>query len=254
MQRLRLPDFAAAALLAAALFATGCATVQAPAPGAPPPAESEVRVPVVLVPGITGTALKDQSSGEPVWGLGRHLVGPRDGGYNLVRPLVDPLTETADDLVAGEVLRRVRLGPATKPVYGPIAERLTQHGFVEGDLHDPKPEQNYFPFAYDWRADNVLTAAKLRRTLDKLADVRGNGYAVDLICQSNGAHICRYLLKYGGMSLTEAEAGRDATPAPRFRIRKIILVGTSNGGSLRILREVHRGRKYLPVIGRTLQP
>jgi hypothetical protein len=34
----------------------------------------------------------------------------------------------------------------------------------------------------------------------------------------------------------------------------LILVGSSNGGSLRILREIHRGRKYVPVIGRWMRP
>ena len=61
------------------------------------------------------------------------------------------------------------------------------------------------------------------------------------------------MLKYGAESLERAESG-EARPSERFWIRKIILVGTSNGGSMRILREVHRGRKYLPLVGRTMQP
>ena len=37
-------------------------------------------------------------------------------------------------------------------------------------------------------------------------------------------------------------------------VEKLILVGTSNGGSIRILRELNRGRKYVDVIGRYWAP
>jgi hypothetical protein len=74
-----------------------------------------------------------------------------------------------------------------------------------------------------------------------------------LICQSNGAHICRYLIKYGGASLAEAEAGRAERPAS-IEVEKLILVGSSNGGSLRILRELDRGRSYVSLVGRKWQP
>ena len=63
------------------------------------------------------------------------------------------------------------------------------------------------------------------------------------MCQSNGERICRYLAKYGAATLEEAEAGRTA-PLPGIAIEKVLLVGTSNAGSLRILRELNRGRSY----------
>ena len=49
--------------------------------------------------------------------------------------------------------------------------------------------------------------------------------------------------------LEQAEAG--GTPLPKgIEISKVILIGTSNGGSLRILREMNRGRNYLGPFGR----
>jgi hypothetical protein len=76
---------------------------------------------------------------------------------------------------------------------------------------------------------------------------------VDLVCQSNGAHVCRYLAKFGDASLEAAEAGGTGPP-PELTIRKLVLLGSSNGGSIRILRELHKGRNYLPVIGRRFLP
>ena len=37
-------------------------------------------------------------------------------------------------------------------------------------------------------------------------------------------------------------------------MRKLILVGSSNGGGLRILRELDRGRNYISLIGRRWHP
>ncbi|MEM6794481.1 MAG: hypothetical protein AAF725_10905 [Acidobacteriota bacterium] len=207
---------------------------------------------MVLVPGITGTELRRRDAGEVEWGRGWNLISPHDGGYTLARPLSDPLNGPASDVEAGSVLEAVRLGPIRKEVYGPIFDLLEAHGYARGDLSSPNAENDFYAFGYDWRGDNVYAAQLLRERLEALAAERGGNLAVDLICQSNGAHICRYLLKYGGVSLSEAESGRGA--ALGFRIRKLILVGSSNGGSLRVLREIHRGRRYLPLIGRSLKP
>ncbi len=60
------------------------------------------------------------------------------------------------------------------------------------------------------------------------------------------------MLKYAGLSLEEAEAGAAARPG--FTIRRLVMVGTANGGALRILREMDRGRSYVPLIGRRIEP
>ena len=232
---------------------SGCATSTPPPPMLPSLAQRSPKVPVVLVPGITGSELRDRRTGELIWGLGKQIVSPHDGGYELVRPLSDPIDGPAHHVEAGDVLSSMHLGPLKKTIYGPIPDMLKKHGYVFGNFRSPTAEADLFTYSYDWRGDNIFAAAELRKRLEALADQRGDGFEVDLICQSNGAHICRYLLKYGGESLEQGEAG-NARPSERFRIRKIILVGTSNGGSMRILREVHRGRKYLPLVGRTMQP
>ncbi|MEM8994010.1 MAG: hypothetical protein AAGF23_04380 [Acidobacteriota bacterium] len=254
LSRFSLPCLATLFALCAAVLG-GCAHRSADSPvadAAPSPGTAAPTVPVVLVPGITGSELIDPETDKVVWGLGSNLIRPKDHGYTLVRPLTEPIAEAARDLRAGDVLSRVRLGPVKKEIYGPVFSFLEGAGYRFGDLEAPRPSDSLFAFAYDWRGDNILAAARLRQLLDDLADGWGDGYEVDLVCQSNGAHICRYLLKYGGATLEVAEAGR-AGPPERFRIRKLILVGTSNGGALRILREVDRGRRYVPWIGRRME-
>lgn len=233
------------------LLLGACAST-GPAPVSVPTLAAEPDIPVVLVPGITGARLRDPATGKLAWGNGARLVTPRDGGYSLALPLADPGVEKK--LEPDGVIEEIRLLWVRKPVYGPVANVLERHGYRRGDLRDPRPGDTLFLFAYDWRRDNELAVRRLFEGLENVRRARGvERLTVDLVCQSNGAHICRYLAKYGGAPFEEAAAGRAGLPET-LEIRKVILIGTSNGGSLRILREMDRGRRYVPLLGRKIQP
>lgn len=219
-----------------------------PEPPAPPPA-----TPVIFVPGVTGVVLRDVKTGEAAWGTGRNLLGPKDGGYGLAlsllrqdpgRPVLEPVGP----------IEEIGLFGVRKPIYGPIRTLLTGAGYVPGSLESPRPGETLFFFNYDWRRDLTEGAGRLRRQLEEFRRIRGSGrLEVDLVCQSSGAHLCRYLAKYGGVPLEEAAAGRGGLPA-MLAVRRLVLVGSSNGGSLRILRELDRGRRYVPLVGRRMRP
>ena len=241
---------AAACLAGLALAAAGCGTGHR-SPVLVPPGASLDLTPVVLVPGVTGTALEERQTGRLLWGDGRSLFLPRDGGYRLALPLGTGLDDP-DRLEPAFVLEEVRLGPLTEPIYSPVLDALAANGFTRGDLTDPRPDENLFAFAYDWRRDNTLSARVLLSRLEELARVKGKSpedpLEVSLVCQSNGAHVCRWLAKYGAATLEEAEEGVSGLP-PWLEIERIVLIGTANGGALRILRELDRGRSYVPFLG-----
>ena len=221
-----------------------------------PLATARPRTPVIIVPGTTGSMLRSTASGELLWGEGRHVLRPRDDGYALARPLALPLAAADPAIEPAAVIEEMRLfaGLVRKPIYGPVPEALERQGFQRGELTDPADGDDLFLYAYDWRSDNVLAAQRLGRRLESLAARHGDEpLAVDLVCQSNGAYICRYLVKFGLASLEEAEQGR-RIPLDGVSIRKLVLIGTSNGGSLRILREVDRGRTYVSGLGRRMAP
>lgn len=230
----------------------GCSGIRLPDPATlPPKVEILANEIVILVPGITGVMLRDRDSGEIVWGTGGNLLSPRDGGYNLTLPIggSGPLPS----LEPFAPIEEIRLGLFRKPVYGPIFELLEGAGYQRGELTAPNPNGNAFAFSYDWRGDNVAAAQRLAGQLEDLRTARGEAsLRITLICQSNGGHICRYLAKYGNASLEEALDGK-GSPPEGLEIEKIIFVGTSNGGSLRILQFMNKGRKYLP-FGRKLLP
>ncbi len=213
------------------------------------------KIPVVYVPGSTGTELRDRKTMELAWGRGRQLMQPRDDGYSLVHPIHRAPDSGESHLEPTRAIEKISLARLfNQEVYGPIIRMLEANNFQRGDLADPKPTDTAFLFAYDWRLDHRLAAVRLLEQLEKLRRVRGEErLTVDLICQSNGAYVCRYLMKYGGATLDQAEAG-EAQPPAQMNFRKVVLLGNSNGGSLRILREIHRGRIYIDFIGRKLQP
>jgi hypothetical protein len=211
---------------------------------------SSRRIPVVVVPGVTGSRLRNTASGEDVWGPARTFFGPKDRGHGLALPLRED-DEALDPLEPNGTIFQVRLLSWTKEVYRPLRKAFEQAGYRLGDLGRLAPDADLFFFAYDWRQDNLDTAERLHRALELLASGSSDP-RVHLVCQSNAARVCRWLAKYGGLSLEEAEAGR--LPARRYRITKLILVGASNGGSMRQLHELHSGRKYVPGIGRFLGP
>lgn len=215
-----------AALLAIALLALGCATAKAPAPMAAPPAEGPT---VVLVPGMTGSRLCDARTGELLWGDSTRLVRPWDGGYRLAVPL-----DGADDgIVPCGAIREMRVASWRKDIYGGLLDFLALNG------------RRVHVFDHDWRRDNVENARKLVAELERIDG------PVHLICQSNANYICRYAVMFGDVSAGEAERGARRTPD---NVEKLILVGTANGGAMRILRELNRGRQYIRLIGRRWRP
>jgi hypothetical protein len=236
----------------AAALVVACAALAACAPKAPvvlaPLRELETRTPVVLLPGTTGTRLADAETGRLVWGNGRSVFFPRDGGRSMALPIgLDPAA--ADDVVAAGPVTEIRVGFFKFEFYRKLIRLMEANGYRYGDLERPTPEDSFFIFGYDWRYGNASAARDLAARLQELRRVRGEDVLeVDLICQSNAGRVARYMIKYGGATLEEAEAGR-GRPPERIRVDKLILVGTDNGGALGILEELDRGRSYFPILG-----
>ncbi|MCP3959436.1 MAG: hypothetical protein GY719_16425 [bacterium] len=248
----RMPVLIACLVIVASVLA-GCSA-------APPPVlvalqQVERKTPVVYVPGSTGSKLRERATGELVWGEGRNVIVPHDDAYGLARPIGPAPSSAESRLEPTEAIREIRLaGIFGQKVYGPIVELLEANGYRLGDLGDPAAADTAFLFAYDWRLDHRIAAQRLLVQLEALRRARGEDrLEVDLICQSNGGYICRYLLKYGGATPEEAKGGA-ARPPEEIAARKVILLGNSNGGSLRMLREMHRGRGYVALVGRKMRP
>lgn len=241
------------ALLLAFLVLTSCGGRPAPFVD-PARVDIEKRV-LVFVPGITGSVLRDPLSGKVAWGVGRNLVGPKDGGHRLALPIGTATAITPGvHLEADGILESIRLLGLKKQIYRPLIDLFTANGYTLGDLESPREDEDLFLFAYDWRQDNIASAQRLAAALEELRLKRGvERLAIDLVCQSNGGTVCRWLSRFGGADLETVEAGQ-ARPPAGLDVHQVVLVGTANGGSLRTLREMTRGRRYVPWFGRRFEP
>jgi hypothetical protein len=208
---------------------------------------------VIIVPGLTGSKLRDPETGKVVWGNTARLLSPRDGGASLALPL-DPELREGAGLVPFDVIHRMNLGLTKIDIYGGLIDLLQDAGYRLGTLDDPRPEDTLFVVPYDWRLNNISIAADLVAKLERLKAARGGSeLRIHAICHSNSARIVRYAMKYGGASLDDAWAGRAGPPAG-IRVEKLLLIGTANGGSTNGFRNMHEGRSYAPLIGREFTP
>lgn len=191
-------------------------------------------VPVILIHGVLGSRLSDARSGVEVWpGSFTDLLF---SDFTELALEFDPQTlePLPDPLVPSGIFDRA----AGQDFYGAIIETLERAGgYVPGHLgRKPAPgRRQYYLFLYDWRQDNLQAV----RALDALIEEIRRDYAdprleVDLVAHSNGGLIARYYARYGTVDLLD---GNDfpVTWAGAERIRRLILLGTPNFGSVRAL-------------------
>ena len=183
-------------LLAAAFFllaSFGCASKRPPVPEQL--LRLEPKTPVIIVPGLTGSKLRDPETGKVLWGNSARLLSPHDGGATLALPL-DAELRRADRLEAFDVIHRMNLGLTRLDIYGGLIELLQDAGYRLGSLDDPGPEDTLFVVPYDWRRNNVSIAADLVEKLERLRLARDvPELRVHAICHSNSARIVRYAMK-----------------------------------------------------------
>src|SRR5260221_10334448 len=145
---------------------TGCAALRDPVV----PALRDVpdKIPVVFIPGVTGTQLRDRGTDHILWGNAAGLFFPPDGGYSLARPLHWGATEK-DNVDPFAPILDVKLFGVIKAfdAYGPLQRVMQRNGYQLGNLLQPKPGDNFFFFLYDWRQDNVYSATQLARQLEQ---------------------------------------------------------------------------------------
>jgi hypothetical protein len=229
----------------------GCSTVRAPV--LTDLQNVSAREIVILVPGMTGTQLRERDSGHVVWGDSHSLLAPKDGGRAMALSIDDPQGSAARLEPFSPVYKLSMLG-ITREIYGPLARLFDANGYRTGALNAPDAGGNFFFFNYDWRLSAAHAARSLTVRLEALQRAGDGGpLRVTLICQSSAALIGRYLVKYGAVSLEQAESGEVATPG-NVTVSKLIMVGASNGGALRVLRQMNEGRSYVRLFGRRMQP
>ncbi len=198
--------------------------------------------PVILIPGAFGTRLRDRASGEEIW------PGPwwriLFSSYPDLALEIDPTTNTPRPSrleasgIADRALRR--------DFYRPILRTLTQFGGYARALPGTparKGERRYYILSYDWRQDTLVSVRELDRLIEAVRRDYGDPtLRVDVVAHSMGGLIARYYLRYGTREVLDG-APQQVTMEGAGRVRKLVLLGTPNLGSVSSLHAFIRGEK-----------
>lgn len=196
--------------------------------------------PVVVIHGVFGARLRDIQTQEESWpgGFSRLLFS----GYEELALPIDPvsLKPAPSSQEAFAITDRV----AGRDFYGELLRTLEKAGgYRRGTpgVAAKTGEQRYYVFVYDWRQDNVESARALDALIEQVRRDYGDpALKVDLIAHSMGGLVARYYLRYG---VTDVLDG-DEFPLNFHgaeRVRRVILLGTPNLGSVKALQNLLTG-------------
>lgn len=278
--RRALPGTRSAAIVALALLAAlvGCTgggvSGLAPIYGYSEPREAPPG-PIVMASGFLGSALEDRDTGRVVWGeffTGEQSMYKPEIRRRMALPLVggDSLGEMRDSVEPTQALQTVRLGwwRGELTAYPGVMVGIAL-GAEDLDDADEKPSrrtlrrraridtdgsEGFYGVAYDWRRDISEATIALDQALRRAhADKRARGLSgedarVDLMAHSLGCLLTRYYLRYGTQPLPED----GSLPVLDWRgaelVRRAILIGPPNGGSLEAVISVAYGAHAIPIL------
>ena len=198
--------------------------------------------PVVLIHGALGSRLNDVSSGKEVWpGSLRKILF---SNYEILKYDIDAETLLpAPSRLSTSGIARSAWGV---DYYGRILDILEHAGGYAPGLPGTAAmpgEQRYYVFAYDWRQDNVESARQLDAFIERIReDYSDPTLKVDIIAHSLGGLITRYFIRYGTVDVLDD----NDFPVSQYgasRIRRVVLLGTPNLGSIGALRTLIAGYK-----------
>lgn len=198
--------------------------------------------PVVLIHGIMGSLLTDSLTGKEIW-YG-NLLRLATSNYRSVAYEIDPntLQPMHSTLVPTGLAEHV----SGRDYYGRILRTLENAGHYQratAGTVQPPGSRSYYVFLYDWRQDNVRSAAQLGQFIDQVRTDHGNpNLKVDIIAHSMGGLIARYFLRFGSEDVLDNNR-LQVTLAGADRVRRIILLGTPNLGSAQALHAFIVGKK-----------
>ncbi|MCG8433400.1 MAG: hypothetical protein MJA83_05160 [Gammaproteobacteria bacterium] len=236
----------AIAILCFVLLISACA-----APGKPDlkrlygrSALADDQPPVILIHGIMGAKLRDRASDKEHW------------PGSIMKLLFNRYRDIALDIDAETLLPKAsRLEPyeitdktAGHDFYGAIIRTLEDAGGYSlgtpGKAVTGNPRQ-YYVFIYDWRQDNVESARRLSALIEQIRlDYNNPELKFDIIAHSMGGLIARYYLRYGTLDVLD-DNEFPVNNHGAERIRRVILLGTPNLGSVGSLKGFIEGKKLV---------
>jgi len=187
------------------------------------------QTPVIVIHGAFGARIRNTQSKEEIW-PGSNLLF---GNFDDLALNIDPKTlqPNLGNTEAYALFDKV----GNYDFYGKILKTL-QHagGYIEGKLGqvNPKNTHPYYVFVYDWRQDIAINAAQLDDFIEQIRrDYKNPSLKVDIVAHSMGGLVTRYFMRYGRKDVLSNTSFHPDFSGGK-KLRKVILVGTPNLGSI----------------------
>lgn len=197
--------------------------------------------PVILIPGLMGSRLVTDS-GEEIWPGSLTDVLFSDYRHAALAIDEDTLQPRTEGTRTGGITDKF----AGRHYYDSIIDTLEgAGGFQRARVGQTPPtdSRRYYVFTYDWRLDNVQTARQLDRFIEGIrGDHDDPDLKVDIIAHSMGGLIARYYLRYGTEDVTR-DNNFPINYHGESRVRRTLLLGTPNLGSVASLKAFIVGRR-----------
>lgn len=187
------------------------------------PTDENIRNPVILVPGITGSYLmKDYGDKGEIWPNVLRLIPPTNITDEFLNDLIlneDGRESIEYPIKTGDVIRKI----ANVHVFDLLIERLKEEGYEEG--------KDLFVFPYDWRFSVEDGAVSLNNKIEEILNITGH-YGVDVVAHSMGGLIAKkYIKDYGEEKIDQIVfLGTPQLGAPKAF--KVLMFGDSMGFAL----------------------
>lgn len=232
----------------------------------------KVQRPLILVPGIMGTSLRDQGSMKWIWGRPEKNImswsspeWPSLISYPFGRgiPASDLSPVALGEPVFRFPVRLFYIFPVTfHNSYYFILRSLAAQGYRDELLLKDKEidyenlPPNSFQFAYDWRNDLSESVLKFhefilerRKMIAQETGMPEDKVQFDIIGLSLGSQIVRYYLQYGPQPLPKDGSLPQLNWGGAKYFKKIIFIAPPNRGSLNSFLLMEKGIKF-PLIPR----
>lgn len=236
--------------------------------------DASTRNPVVVIPGIMGSRLRDRKSGRVLWG-GRdkgEFADPTDPEQLRMislpmdpedAPLRDRVDETMADGSIDQLKAKVFGFPVSVHAYGPILQMLGVGGFLMNEgrgknkialNYSHRSIANCFEFAYDWRRSVVDNVKRLDAFIDGVLEFAAydagpnarENLRVDVVAHSMAGLLVRYYLRYGAQTLPDDGSPPKIDWSGAQKVEHAIMVGTPSAGSHAALDRLMNGLPESP--------